>query len=166
MIEKDLEAAIISALEALALTGLEIHGAWQAAAEGTVKDMEDSAAVAGLAVAVSPRVFDTFGISTANFDVALSLAVRADQSPTGAALETYADPIANLLSRWNLELCHGNDCGLGVSGFVPGGLQMTGGSGPTFDRDAAAWSIIYSFTLRGNIEPVETPASPTTNTEE
>lgn len=151
MIEKDIEAKIVAAVEALGLPGLVVRGAWQAAAAGEVKDEESASAPAALFVHVGPRSFETFGICIASMDVALLLAIRADLCPTGSALETYADPIAAILTRWNMEMCHTEDCGMAVDGFTPGGVQMSGGSGPEFDRDASSWSIVWNFTLRGYV---------------
>lgn len=150
MIEKSIEANIIAAIAALDLPGLDIHGAWQAAAEGEVKDTEDSSPAA-LAVAVSPRSFETFGFGICSMDVTLALVVRIDLCPTGAALETFVDPIANLLQKWNLTLDCTNDCNLGTDGFTPGGLQMSGGSGPETDREAGVWSVAFNFTIRGTV---------------
>ena len=150
MIEKSIEANIIAAIQALGLTGLVVRGAWQAAAEGEVKDTEDSSPAA-LAVAVSPRSFETFGFGICSMDVTLALVVRIDLCPTGAALETFVDPIANLLQKWNLTLDCTNDCNLGTDGFTPGGLQMSGGSGPETDREACVWSVAFNFTIRGTV---------------
>ena len=167
MIEKSIEANIISAIQALNLTGLTVSGAWQAANEGEVKDTEDSSPAA-LAVAVAPRSFETFGFGICSMEVALSLAVRIDLCPTGAALETYVDPIANLLQTWNLTMDRAHPCGMAVEGkFAPGGLQMSGGSGPDLDREAGIWSITFNFTIRGTAiqsEETEPAATETTST--
>ena len=167
MIEKSIEANIIAAIEALNLTGLVVTGAWKAANAGEVKGTEDSSKAA-LAVAVSPRSFETFGFGICTMAVALSLAVRTDLCPTGAELETYVDPIANLLQRWNLTMGCAHPCGMAVEGkFEPGGVQMSGGSGPDLDREAGVWSITFNFTIRGTAiqaEETETAASETTST--
>ena len=152
MIEKSIEANVISAVESLGLPGLAVRGAWQAAEDGDVKDVEGSSPAA-LAVAISPRKFETFGFSTCSMEVALALVVRTDLCPSGTALETYADPIASLLQAWNLTLDCDHDCGLGTDGFVPGGLQMAGGTSPEVNRDAATWSITFNFTLQGTVSP-------------
>ncbi len=152
MLEKSIEANIIAAIEALNLTGLDIHGAWKAANAGEVKDEESDGAPATLVVAVSPRSVETFGIGVCSMDVALSLVVRTDLNPTGAALETYVAPIADLLTRWNRTMDCVNPCGMEVEGeFAPGGLQLTGGSGPELDRDLCIWTVVFNFTLRGTV---------------
>ena len=162
MLEKSIEANIIAAIEALNLTGLDIHGAWQATNAGEVKDEEAPAAPATLYVRVGPRSFETFGIGVCSMDVVFSLVIRTDLNPTGAALETYVDPIADLLQSWNNTMDEENPCGMAVEGeFAPGGMQMVGGSGPVFEREAAIWSVTFNFTLRGSIiesAPTETPS--------
>ena len=156
MIEKDIEAAIISALEALALDGLEIHGAWQAAAEGEVKGEEKASDPAAVYVRVSPRTFASNALPEVTIDAALSLVVRADLCPTGTALETYCDPIAALLQDWNLAVfadgsgTHGFD----VPAFAVGGIQFAGGSGPEYDRTGKAWSVDFNLTISGVVVPV------------
>ena len=152
MIEKSIEANIIAAIAALNLPGLDIHGAWQAVNAGEVKDEESDGAPATLAVAVSPRSVETFGIGVCSMDVALSLVIRTDLNPTGAALETYVARIADLLTRWNRTMDCVNPCGMEVEGeFAPGGLQLTGGSGPELDSDLCVWTVVFNFTLRGTI---------------
>ena len=118
----------MSAIEALHLPGLAVRGAWQAAQEGELKD-EEGSTPAALAVHVSPRSFENFGLSICTMDVSFALVVRTDLCPNGTALETYADPILALLQNWNLNLNCENDCGLSVDGFTPGGIQISGGGG-------------------------------------
>lgn len=158
MIEKSIEANIISAIQALNLTDLTVSGAWQAENEGEVKGTEESSPAA-LAVAVAPRSFETFGFGICSMEVAIALTVRTDLCPTGAALETYVDPVANLLQTWNLTMDCAHPCGMAVEGkFEPGGLQMSGGSGPDLDSEAGVWSITFNLTLRGTLldAPTET----------
>ena len=150
MIEKLLEANIVSAIEALNLPGLAVRGAWQAAEQGGLKD-EEGSTPAALAVHVSPRTFENFGLSICTMDVSFALVVRTDLCPNGTELETYADPILALLQNWNLNLNCENDCGLSVNGFAPGGIQITGGEGPSFDRDSATWAISFQLSIRGCI---------------
>ena len=152
MLEKSIEANIIAAIEALNLTGLDIHGAWKAANAGEVKDEEAPAAPATLYVRVGPRSFETFGIGVCSMDVVFSLVIRTDLNPTGTALETYVDPIADLIQSWNNTMNCNNPCGMAVEGeFAPGGLQMVGGSGPEFDREMCIWTVVFNFTLRGTV---------------
>ena len=163
MLEKSIEANIIAAIEALNLTGLVVRGAWQSASAGEVKDTEDSSP-ATLVVHVGPRSFDSYSSPEVTFPVALSFMIRTDLCPTGAALETYCDPVEGILHQWNLYIAAGRDiCELDVTGFKTHFIQFTGGEGPTFDSDANIWSVIFSLTVVG---VVSLDTSSTQNTQE
>ena len=165
MIEKSIEANIISAVQALNLAGLDIRGVWQAANEGEVKDEEDNSPAA-LAVIVSPRAFGSNGIPEMTFEVALSLVIRVDMCPTGTAIETYCDPVVRLLQSWNLALPAGDDEedeGFAVPGFNPHYIHFTGGNGPTFENEQGVWSVVFNLTIGGVVAP---EASTTENQEE
>lgn len=151
MIEKDIEANIIAAIEALELPGIDIRGAWQTAAAGEVKDTESDSAPAALFVHVGPRSFESYSSPEVTFPVTLSFAIRVDLNPTGVALETYCDPVVRLLHRWNLDIAvHGSGiCELDVSGFNTHFIQFTGGDGPTFENDAKIWSVVFNLTVGG-----------------
>lgn len=155
MFEKEIESRIVGAVEALALPGLKVRGAWQDVPEGEVKDVEGSDSPAALFVAASPRQFETFGLPICSMEVQLALVVRIERCPTGAALETYARPILSLLQSWSLGLSCSEDCGFAVEptadgeGFAPGGVQLSTGEGPSHDASSATWSVAFSFTLRG-----------------
>jgi hypothetical protein len=164
MIEKDIEAKIVAAVEALGLPGLVVRGAWQAAAAGEVKDEESDRAPAALFVHVGPRSFESYSSPEVTFPVTLSFAIRVDLNPTGAALETYCDPVAGFLHRWNLDIAHGSGiCELDVSGFNTHFIQFTGGDGPTFENDAKIWSVVFNLTVGG---VVSRATSQTTTQEE
>ena len=158
MIEKEIEANIIAAIEALNLTGLAIRGAWQTAADGEVKNTEDSSPAA-LSVAVSPRSFEKYNHPEISLEIAISLDIRTDLCPSGTALETYCDPVASLLQSWNLGICEPAE----VTGFAPRFIQFVGGSGPEFDREGAVWSVVFHLTFRGTVTQ---PQSSTQNTQE
>ena len=151
MLEQQLEAQIVSAIEALGLSGLTVRGAWQSVFAGNVKNLEEPEDAAILDVAVSPRSFDSFAHPAVTFDVALSLTIRSDVYPSGAALSGFAGPVLDLISSWNLALfANGSDCGLAVEGvFAPGGLQLMGGSAP--DYGEGRWTIGINFTLKGTL---------------
>ena len=156
MIEKSIEANIIAAIQALNLDGLDIRGAWQAANAGEVKDAEDDSSPAALVVRVAPRAFGQNDLPEVTFDVALTLSIRTDLCPTGAALETYCDPVANLLQGWNLaSYADGSGAhGFDVPGFAPGGIQLAGGSWPTLERDACLWAVVFNLVVSGTVFPV------------
>lgn len=150
MLEKDIETKIIEAVEALELPGLWINGGWQVATAGSLKGSEDPRAKAALVVKVGPRTFETFGICMLALDVTITLAVRADLCPRGEELVTYADAVAGLLQDWNLVESGEELTALQVEGtFDPGGVQITGGSGPDFTE--GTWTVQWSLTIRGTI---------------
>lgn len=154
MIEKALEACVVGALKAAYehadVGGVVVRGAWQRVDDGLVKGLEGGEA-ADVFVQVAPRSYDVFGISIVTFNVLVALDVRAEHSPDGAMLEECAAPIAGWLESVNAQMNCENDCGLGAEGFVPGSVQLSGGSGPNFDADAGAWRVTWNFSVRGNI---------------
>ena len=150
MIEKDIEAKIIAAVEALGLSGLAVRGAWQAAAAGEVKDEESDSAPAALYIRVGPRSFESYSSPEVTFPVTLSFAIRVDLNPTGTALETYCDPVEGILHQWDIDIANGRDiCELDVTGFKTHFIQFTGGDGPTFENDAKIWSVVFNLTVGG-----------------
>lgn len=153
MIEKLIEANIVSQVEALNLDRLDVTGLWQPAAVGCVKGEELSSAPAALAVRVSPRAFRVNSISEITMDVVLALVIRTDLCPTGAEIESYAAPIAALCQHWNLALHAGvaDDCGFDVEGFLPGGIHFAGGTPPAYNRETATWAVAFNLVIHGNV---------------
>lgn len=153
MIEKELEARLCEvarrAYDSIKAP-VRVIGAWQAVPKGLQKDVE-GLEPAVLAIAVQPRSYENFGLGIATFEVSIALAIAEEQCPTGAELETYAAPIADMLDSLNRRLnCH-NPCNLDVETFVPGGVMLTGGAGPTHDADAGKWVITWTLSIKGNI---------------
>lgn len=149
MLEKDVEEAIVAAVDGLGLQGLAVRGSWQVVTAGTVKGAEDEGAAA-LVVKVSPRSFPTFGICEVDLDVTLALAVRVDLDADGAKLVEYADAIGDLIQGWNLVEAGDELTDLAVPGvFEPGGVQVTCGTGP--ENENGAWTVVQNFTLRGTV---------------
>ena len=158
MIEAEIEARICAAIEEAVAERVNwggrlprVSGLWRCAAE-VRRGPELGQVGVSVYVAVSPRSFDTFGISTCAMDVSIALSVRIDLCPGSADLEKYAGPISELLQRWNRTMDCEHPCGLAVEGeFQPGGLQVTPGSGPALDRASGVWAVTFNFTLRGSI---------------
>ena len=149
MLEKDVEDAIVSAVDGLAIQGLVVRGSWQVAAAGLVKGAEGDC-TAALVVKVAPRSFPTFGICEVDLAVTLALAVRADLDADGAKLVEYTDAIGELIQGWNLVEAGDELTDLSVPGvFEPGGVQVTGGTGPEFEN--GAWTVVQNLTLRGTV---------------
>ena len=147
MIEKLLESAIMAQLAAVLPQGTEIVGAWQTSAPGVVKGSESGTAAAFVAVAVSPRSFETFTTPKANFAVAISLKVRAERDPQGALFTSCADAMLALLQQWQTSLPAVRTA-MSVDGFTPHGMRIDGGQ-ITTDAEAEALVVAESFTVRG-----------------
>lgn len=151
MIEQLVEKRIIDQVNALNLPGLAVSGIWQPVEDGAVKGAENAGAIAGLAVSVAPRTFDTFTVCECAMEVRMSLVVRIGRDVTGHDLVTYADAILTLLTRWNLDE-YGDWCEeLAVDGFDPSGIRVHTATAPAVDRGAGHASIDFGFTLKGSV---------------
>ncbi|MBO7687681.1 MAG: hypothetical protein J6V72_14920 [Kiritimatiellae bacterium] len=150
MIEQKLESAIVAAVEALGVSGMDVSGLWNPVSAGFVKGEEaNSSAAAGAVVRVAPRAYDAVTFPTATFDCTVSLVVRTDLDPDGAILASAADKISAFLARLHRTVAHGEDQGLDVDGLDVAAFHLTGGSGPVFDEAVATWAVTYNFTVVG-----------------
>ena len=148
MIEKDIERAVIKAVAALRMDGLDIGGFWQPAPDGAVKSQETPEASAFLRVAAGTRSFETFSTPRADIPVALSLSVRIETAPTGEALAAYTEPLMALLQGWQMSIeTVKND--FAVQGFAPCGFRLDGGEVGTVGEPRRVWTVTQKFTLRG-----------------
>lgn len=153
MVEMELEEKIVDAVKALGVEGLAVKGLWQTASSGDLKGLEDAAAPAAAAVMVGPKSFDRYGICEASFDCAIALAVRMDLDASGRILAHAAAAVSDLLQRWNLVESGDGLADLATrGGFAPGGVQLSGGSGPTLAD--GAWAATWDFTVRGTVPHV------------
>lgn len=150
MIEQDIEKKIIDRINALGLQDVDVIGLWQPTDEGVLKCLEKSQSVAGIVVKVSPRQFDTFGISDVSMTVNIVLSVRIDKCPTGTLLVDYYNKIENLVQEWNLKQTGQELEDFTVDGFYPGGLDA-GANGPDLNRDTMSWTVSWTITLRGAV---------------
>ena len=148
MIEKDIERAVISAISALRMDGLDGDGFWQSAADGSVKGGEKPQAKAFLRVAAGTRSFEAFTTPRADIPVALSLSVRIEAAPTGGALAGYTEPLMALLQGWQMSIeAVRND--FSVPGFAPVGLRLDGGDVGFAGEPRRVWTVTQKFTVRG-----------------
>lgn len=157
MIEKSIEAAVISAIANLNLPGLDIHGFWQDVPPGEIVGMEAAEATAVLVAKASLLKYDTYSSPKAECTVKLSMAVRLERSPTGAELAGLIDPVNSLLRTWQLSL---PDLKRDVTpdGFSILGARLDGGDG-NYNQANRAWQIGFSLVLRGVVVPVTTNPS-------
>lgn len=149
MIEKLIEKAAIDAFDTLELEGLTIDGFWQPAEGGTVKAMESFDGPAKMTVRAQPRSFQSFTSPVAEIPVSVALAILTERAPDGAALAAFAEPVANLLQSWQTRVADVKSV-FTVEGFTPSGFRMDGGDAQ-MDKGSRAWTILYTFTLRGVI---------------
>lgn len=150
LLEKQIESAIITAIEGLQIDDVDIFGSWQKSEEGTVKSEEGADSRALVVVGVAPRSYDSFSLPEISFDCVVSVVIRVDQCPTGSELEEIYEPISDLLETWNTVNTGEMITDLTIDDrFSPGGVNVSGGSGPEY-RDGS-WIINNRFTLRGTL---------------
>ncbi len=149
IVEKLIEDAIIRKIRLLNVAD-RVVGAWEVKQDGEVKG-ESDASDAVIDVVVSPRSYDGFMSTQADFNCAIGIAVRRDSCPTGAEIAEITEPLFALLHSWNADVDAVYE-DLTVDGFRPGGLQLTGGYGPEYDESREVWMVMQSFTVRGVID--------------
>lgn len=103
-------------------------------------------------VKVNPRGWETYGLSTIDMQIQLSLVVRVELDPTGEHLVKYCESISGLLEKWNQTKSNEELTDFAVDGFVPGGVQISQGQGPDYDSDSKTWSVIFTLSLRGSVD--------------
>lgn len=158
MIEQSLEQAVVAKIAALNLAALKVDSVLAPAAEGKVKGAEGADFAALVKVAASLRAFETFSHSKADVAVRISLTIRVDLAPDGAALAEYAEPLQSLLDEWQLSIDRVHE-DLAVDGFRPVGVRVDGGD-VSLDREAGVWRVEQALTVRGIVQ------NQTTNTNE
>jgi hypothetical protein len=149
IVEKFIEDAIIRKIRLLNVAD-RVVGAWEVKQDGEVKG-ESDASDAVISVAVSPRSYDGFMSTQADFNCAIGIAVRRDSCPTGAEIAEITEPLFALLHSWNADVDAVYE-DFTVDGFLPGGLQLTGGYGPEYDESRGVWMVSQTFTVRGIID--------------
>lgn len=147
MIEQAIERAVAAKVAALGLAALKVDCALSPAATGEVKGAEGADFAAFAKIAASPRAFDTFSLPRADVSVRISLSVRVELAPDGAALAEYSEPLQALLDEWQLSIeCVHDD--FEVDGFRPVGVRVDGGD-VSLDREAGVWRVEQNLTVRG-----------------
>ena len=149
IVEKLIEDAIIREIRLLNVAD-RVVGAWEVKQYGEVKGEGDDSK-SEIAVAVSPRSYDGFMSTQADFNCAISVAVRRECCPSGAEVAEITELLFALLHSWNADVDAVYE-DLTVEGFRPGGLMLTGGEGPVYDESRGVWMVSQSFTIRGIID--------------
>ncbi len=150
MIEQSLEQAIVAKIDALKMASLKVDGVLTPVADGAVKGVEGADFAAFAKVAASLRAYETFSHTKADVAVRISLTIRVDLAPDGAALVEYTEPLQSLLDEWQLSIeCVHDD--LAVEGFSPVGVRVDGGD-IALDREAGVWRVEQALTVRGIVQ--------------
>lgn len=152
-IENAIAAAVAASLESADLGGRtpRFVKSWEPLADGEVKGRGD-ASFAVIAIAASIPAFGSFCDTQADIECSIVLSVSRDADPTGAAVNVLADCIQSTVLRWN-ESVDAALTDLTTSKFIPGGLRLSGGS---HEQEEVAWTVQFSFTLRGVIKTTTT----------
>lgn len=160
IIEQTLEAQIIEAFRSAISDGVFYFGSWQSAAVGEVKGEEPADAVAVCSVTVSPRSMPDYGgghgFVEAEFPVSVYVNVRGELDATGVRALAVWEAIAPIVWKWVSDADAQTVTALTVTRegeaiFQPGGVQQTGGTPPTWNAQASAWSYVIDFTVKGII---------------
>ena len=149
LIEKELEAKVVSALEALdGLKDMEIVGARQESSTGIVKGETETSMKGVVAVSVGFRTHDNFSLTPISVPVTIAISTRSEMDATGLTHEMALETIADKLSHWHR---YGDAMteDLSCARFFAGELRMDGGSGKQFDSTRSAWVESVNFTIRG-----------------
>lgn len=128
--------------------GLTVSGALAAAS--AVKGVESPQDTALLAVAVAAPVYDSFLAPNCSVSVSLGLAVRRETDPSGETLLQLLSNISDILLRLQFDADYVADA-LTTEHFLADGASLDGGSPPTFDTAANAWTLSRTLTLKGRI---------------
>lgn len=151
MIEKQVEKAVLEAVAALPMDGLDMDGIWQKSPNGRAKGSEDPNAKAFLRVIAAPRSFETFSSPRVDITVALALSVRLETAPTGEEIAAYSEPLFALLQGWQMSIeTVRND--FTFPAFTPCGIRLDGGDIGFSGEPRNCWNVTQKFTLRGIIK--------------
>lgn len=129
---------------------IQIFGVWQPSAVGYLKNQEEAASVATIAVAVGTLSRDIYSTGTATYSGSIVLNVRAELDPTGQAFLALAAPIEKLLKDWQGSTYQQSFTALDVPGFSVGSLAVSGGNTPQMDFSAKTITLSWPFALSGS----------------
>ena len=149
LVEKRIMEKLDAALKAANVEGVEVVGAWQPSAAGTVKATE-SAALGYLTVKVNPREYDGYLTKGCALSCTVELDVRAESDANGASYLAITDALADVLFHWHDAVENVVADFSDIDGFDPVGFRLDGGE-VGVDKTAAVWTYLHNFTLRGVI---------------
>lgn len=153
---QDIEAKLIAAItDAIApkvqpiAPKVQVFGLWQPSALGTVRNQEDPATVATIAVGLGTPAIKTYSASEASISGSIVLSVRIELDPSGAAFVALSDAIGSLLTGWNAANYQAAFDTLDTDAFNVGDVTTTGGATPAIDYVRKIISVTFPFTISG-----------------
>lgn len=154
MTEQKIEKIVIDKLkDAFAeanVDGIQFVGVWQAAEDGNVKALEDGTSASILAVKVYPRTYETPTIPDGQFQVDVSLIVRADADSTGQDYMALTEIVSGILHAWQKSYqAYAEDFQI-EDEFQPTGFNLESGDAG-LDKEACIWQYTQTFNLYGII---------------
>lgn len=146
MIEASLEECVITAINALGLSDVDIAGFWEAAPNGGVKLAEGSSA-ATIYVVARPLVFEAFARPVADEEITVVLAVPVERDETAAHFHTLAAALFSRVLQWQLSIADVKAT-FAVDGFAPCGARLSSGDA-SYDQQRRAWTCSWTVIVRG-----------------
>lgn len=149
-IEKIVIDKLESALSAEDITSLQFIGAWQPSEEYDVKALEDGRKAGVVAVKVAPRSYDTPTIPDGQFNVQITLTMRAEADATGRSYLNATDVISSVTHKWQKSYGdYATDFAI-EDEFQPTGYNLDSGD-VGLDKENCVWTFQQNFTLYGII---------------
>lgn len=165
MIAKDLEAKIIAAIadKFAAIDGLPAHqiiGVWQPSIAGAVKNEEDPATVAMIAVAISTASHGTYTAPDVSFRGAVGLTVKIESDPTGSALVQFAEPIEDLFKAWQSDTYQQAFTALDLDNLSVDEISIGDAQPPAIDTRRGTVSLAFPFSISGSYRDTTQTTNP------
>ena len=150
-IEKIVIDKISTALETAGISGIQFMGVWQDVDEGDVKALEDGTKFGAVIVKVFPRTYETPTIADGQFNVQISLTMRADVDITGKGYKDVTSIISSITHKWQKSYGeYATDFAI-ENEFQPTGYNLDSGD-VGLDKENCVWNFTQSFTLYGIID--------------
>lgn len=153
---KQIEAAIIAAMETAVDGAAKVSGFRQSVAEGLVKTSDGDGRPEVL-VAVQPAAADSYASPVIEFEAGVRVILDWSDDPTIAVFDQIAEVVERLLMRWNLN---GNietmSAALSTDNFRAAGFTLRGGTDNIDDGDNPSISTDFYFAVKGVYQETET----------
>lgn len=112
--------------------------------------MEDGTKIGAVVVKVFPRSYDTPTVADGQFNVQISLTMRADVDITGKGYLDVTDVISSITHKWQKSYAEYSTDFAIADEFEPTGYNLDSGD-VGLDKENCVWSFTQSFTLYGII---------------